>query len=112
MAPRGSHGASTVRRIRAGGRVTAAMHAFPSPESVALVLPAQPAIGVPDDVAILLDLDRGVCREARLVARTDAQQAPFILTAEYRYWKQIIKKELGPIAGIMQRKVALQGSLP
>jgi putative sterol carrier protein len=117
--------------------VTIAQHAFPSPEwvaaysaainaseeyrtasaewthgAVALVLPAQPAIGVPDDVAILLDLDRGVCRSASLVARPDAQQAPFILTAEYRYWKQIIKKELGPIAGIMQRKVALQGSLP
>ncbi len=99
--------------------MTAARHAFPSPEwvaaygvainasddyrtastdwthgSVALVLPAQPAIGVPD------------------VARLDALQAPFILTAEYRYWKQIIKKALGPIAGIMQRKVALQGSLP
>lgn len=117
--------------------MTAPLHAFPSPEwvaaygaaingseayrtastewthgSVALVLPAQPAIGVPDDIAILLDLDRGVCRNARLVPRADAQQAPFILTAEYRYWKQIIKKELGPIAGIMQRKVALQGSLP
>jgi putative sterol carrier protein len=80
--------------------------------SVALVLPAQPAIGVPEDVGIWLDLDRGVCRGARLVSRTEAQQAPFVLTAEYRYWKQIIKKELGPIAGIMQRKVALQGSLP
>jgi len=67
---------------------------------------------VPDDIAILLDLDRGVCRAARLVTRPDAQHAPFILTAEYRYWKQILKKELGPIAGIMQRKVALQGSLP
>ena len=117
--------------------MTAALHAFPSPEwvaaygaainasedyraastewthgAVALVMPAQPAIGVANDVAILLDLDRGVCRAAQLVTRTDAQQAPFILTAEYRYWKQIIKKELGPIAGIMQRKVALQGSLP
>jgi len=117
--------------------VSVARHAFPSPEwvaaygaainasedyrtastewthgAVALVMPALPAIGVPDDVAILLDLDRGVCRSARLVARPDAQQAPFILTAEYRYWKQIIRKELGPIAGIMQRKVALQGSLP
>lgn len=80
--------------------------------AVALVTPAAPAIGVPEDVAILLDLDRGVCRAARLLPRADALQAPFILTAEYRYWKQIIKKELGPIAGIMQRKVALQGSLP
>lgn len=80
--------------------------------AVALVLPAAPTIGVPDDVAIWLDLDRGVCRAARLVTRQDAQQAPFILTAEYRYWKQIIRKELGPIAGIMQRKVGLVGSLP
>jgi putative sterol carrier protein len=80
--------------------------------SVALVLPAHPAIGVSDDVGIWLDLDRGVCRGARLVSRAEAQQAPFVLTAEYRYWKQILKKELGPIAGIMQRKVALVGSLP
>ena len=115
----------------------AMLHAFPSPEwvaayeaainasqdyrnastewihgSVALVMPAQPAIGVPDDVGIWLDLDRGVCRAAKLVGKSEAQQAPFVLTAEYRFWKQIIKKELGPIAGIMQRKVALQGSLP
>jgi len=80
--------------------------------AVALVLPAQPSIGVPEDVGIWLDLDRGVCRGARLVSRAEAQQASFVLTAEYRYWKQIIKKELGPIAGIMQRKVALVGSLP
>ena len=117
--------------------MTAALHAFPSAEwvaayeaainssedyrnastgwthgSVALVMPAQPGIGVPEDVGIWLDLERGVCRAAKLVARQDAQQAAFVLTAEYRYWKQIIKKELGPIAGIMQRKVALQGSLP
>src|SRR6266540_1114492 len=133
MASGGSHGASAVRWIRAGRGVTLALHAFPSPEwvaayvtainasedyrtastewthgSVALVTPAQPAIGVPEDVAILLDLDRGVCRAARLLTRQDAQQAPFILTAEYRYWKQIIRKELGPIAGIMQRKLALR----
>jgi len=80
--------------------------------AVALILPAQPEIGVPEDVGILLDLDRGECRSARLVPRAEAQQAPFVLTAEYRFWKQIIRKELGPIAGIMQRKVALQGSLP
>lgn len=79
---------------------------------VALVVPAHPDIGVPEDVGIWLDLDRGACRDARVVTRDEAQRAAFVLTAEYRYWKQIIKKELGPIAGIMQRKVALQGSLP
>jgi putative sterol carrier protein len=80
--------------------------------SVALVLPAQPNIGVPQDVGIWLDLDRGVCRDAKLVSRDEAQRAPFVLTAEYQHWKAILKKQLGPIAGIMQRKVALQGSLP
>jgi putative sterol carrier protein len=80
--------------------------------AVALVVPALPGIGVTEDVGIWLDLDRGACRDAKVVTRDEAQRAPFVLTAEYRYWKQIIRKELGPIAGIMQRKVALQGSLP
>ena len=35
-----------------------------------------------------------------------------MLTADYARWKQVIRKELPPIAGIMQRKIALQGSLP
>jgi len=79
---------------------------------VALVVAAQAAIGVAEAVGIWLDLDRGACREAKVVTADEAQRAAFVLTAEYRYWKQIIRKELGPIAGIMQRKVALQGSLP
>src|SRR5438046_8725414 len=109
MASRRPHGAGAVRRIRAGGRVTAVLHAFPSAEwvaayeaainasddyrsastewthgSVALVMPAQPAIGVPDDVGIWLALDRGVCRAATLVARKDAQPAPFGLPGAAR----------------------------
>jgi putative sterol carrier protein len=80
--------------------------------SVALIVAAQAAIGVTEAVGIWLDLDRGACREAKVVTADEAQRAAFVLTAEYRYWKQIIRKELGPIAGIMQRKVALQGSLP
>jgi len=81
--------------------MTAALHAFPSPEwvaaygaainasedyrtastewthgSVALVLPAQPTIGVPDDVAILLDLDRGTCRAAARLGRPCAAPLP------------------------------------
>jgi len=79
---------------------------------VALVVSAHPEIGVETAVGIWLDLDRGVCREAKIVTADGAKTAAFVLTAEYRYWRQIIRKELGPIAGIMQRKVALQGSLP
>jgi len=79
---------------------------------VALVVSAQPEIGVATAVGIWLDLERGACRESKVVTADDAQAAKFVLTSEYRYWKQIIRKQLGPIAGIMQRKVALQGSLP
>lgn len=79
---------------------------------VALVLPAAPDLGLAEAVGVWLDLERGECRDAKLVPQAEAQRAAFVLTAEYRYWKQIIRKELGPVAGIMQRKVALQGSLP
>jgi putative sterol carrier protein len=80
--------------------------------AVALVVSAQAEIGVSAAVGIWLDLDRGACRAAKVVTADAAQAAKFVLTSEYRYWKQIIRKQLGPIAGIMQRKVALQGSLP
>lgn len=81
---------------------------------VALVVSGQPASGggVAADVGIWLDLEGGTCRGARVVSGDEAKGAAFVLTAEYRYWKQIIRRELGPIAGIMQRKVALAGSLP
>lgn len=80
--------------------------------SVALIVSPQPEIGVASAIGIWLDLERGACRESKVVTADDAQHAAFVLTSEYRYWKQIIRKELGPIAGIMQRKVALKGSLP
>ncbi len=78
---------------------------------VALVVNARPEIGLADAVGIWLDLERGECRAAKMVALEEAKQAPFVLSSDYARWKQILRKELGPIAGIMQRKVALQGSL-
>ena len=80
--------------------------------AVALVVNPQPAIGLAEAVGIWLDLDRGVCRAAKLVPAAEAQTAPFVLTSDYARWKQVLRKELAPIAGIMQRKIALQGSLP
>jgi putative sterol carrier protein len=59
-----------------------------------------------------LDLDRGVCRAAKIVPAAEAGTAPFVLTSDYGRWKEVLRKQLGPIAGIMQRKIALQGSLP
>jgi putative sterol carrier protein len=65
-----------------------------------------------DDVGIWLDLDRGVCRDAKLVSVEEALQAPFCITGEYARWKQVIRKELDPIKGMMQGKLKLKGDLP
>jgi putative sterol carrier protein len=78
---------------------------------VALICKALPP-QLPDDVGIWLDLDRGVCRDAKLVAVEEALQAPFCITGEYARWKQVIRKELDPIKGMMQGKLKLKGDLP
>lgn len=80
--------------------------------AVALVVNPSPAIGLPEPVGIWLDLDRGTCREAKVVSSAEADRAPFVISGDYAQWKRVIRKELGPIAGIMQRKLSLKGSLP
>lgn len=79
---------------------------------VALVVNRQPDLGIAEPVGIWLDLDRGVCRTAKVVSQGEADRAPFVISGDYAHWKRVIRKELGPIAGIMQRKLSLKGSLP
>ena len=38
--------------------------------------------------------------------------APFCITGEYARWKQVIRKELDPITGMLQGKLRLKGDLP
>jgi len=78
---------------------------------VALVVRADPAIGLPDDVGVWLDLDRGECKEARMVSSAEAAKAPFCITGEYARWKSVMKKELDPIKGMMQKKLELKGQM-
>jgi putative sterol carrier protein len=78
---------------------------------VALICKAQPP-AMPRDVGIWLDLDRGICREAKLVEPDEAAKAPFCITGEYARWKQVLRKELEPIKGMMQGKLKLKGDLP
>ena len=80
--------------------------------AVALVISAKPEIGLNEDVGIWLDLYQGVCREAKKVSLEEAQKAPFCITGDYARWKQVIKKELEPVKGMMQGKLKLKGDLP
>src|SRR5262249_4376665 len=78
---------------------------------IALVARADPGIGIPEDVGIWLDLHQGICRNARMVNRADAEKAPFCITGEYARWKQVIRKQLDPIQGMMQKKLELKGQM-
>jgi putative sterol carrier protein len=79
---------------------------------VALVISAKPEIDLSEDVGIWLDLHQGVCRDAKKVSLEEAQKAPFCITGDYARWKQVIKKELEPVKGMMQGKLKLKGDLP
>lgn len=78
--------------------------------AVALVASAQPALGLERALGVWIDLDRGICRAARLVSSEEAERAPFTLTSDYASWKQVLRKELSPVAGLLQRRIALKGS--
>lgn len=78
---------------------------------VALVVKADPALGIAEDVGMWLDLHQGVCRSARQVTRAEAEQAPFCIAGEYARWKSVLKKELEPIKGMMQKKLELKGQM-
>jgi putative sterol carrier protein len=78
---------------------------------VALVASAQPALGLECALGVWIDLDRGTCHAARLVSPQEAESAPFTLTSDYASWKQVLRRELSPVAGFLQRRIALKGSL-
>jgi putative sterol carrier protein len=79
---------------------------------VALVVSAKSDIGLDEDFGMWLDLHQGVCRDAKKVSLEEAQKAPFCITGDYTRWKQVIKKELEPVKGMMQGKLKLKGDLP
>ena len=73
----------------------------------------EPDKGVPDDIFAWLDLWHGECRGAKYgVSKEEGEAAKFVIRAPYSRWKEIIRKELDPIKGMMQGKIKLSGSLP
>lgn len=66
---------------------------------------------IKDDVYILLDIDSGVCKDARIVSKDEGEKAPFVIYGDYGRWKQVIKGELEPIRGLAQGKLQLKGNL-
>ncbi|HEY8089723.1 MAG TPA: SCP2 sterol-binding domain-containing protein [Polyangiaceae bacterium] len=81
--------------------------------AVAMVVTAEPAIGIPEDTAMWLDVHQGECRDCRLVSRDEAEKAAFVIVASYARWKEVIRKLLDPTKGMMQNKLKLtKGHMP
>ncbi len=80
---------------------------------VAMVVKSDPALGLPEDLALWLDVHGGKCRDIKLIPAPEAQAAAFVIEASYARWKQVIKKEIDPIKGMMQNKLKLtKGHMP
>ncbi len=78
---------------------------------ISLVITKDEKIGIKEDIYLWLDLDRGVCKEAKLVSREEGEKAPFVIYGTYERWKQVIKGELEPIKALAQGKLKLKGNL-
>ncbi len=80
---------------------------------VAMVVTAEPSIGIAQDMAMWLDLHGGHCNDCHLVSREEAEKAAFVLVGTYARWKEVIRKLLDPTKGMMQNKLKLtKGHMP
>jgi putative sterol carrier protein len=80
---------------------------------VAMVVTADPSIGILEDAAMWLDLHQGECRSCRLVPREEAEKAGFVIVASHARWKEVIRGQLDPTKGMMQNRLKLtKGHMP
>jgi len=79
---------------------------------VIFLFEAEPDRGVPDPIYAWLDLWHGKCRAARYdISCEEAERARFVIRAPYSRWKEVIRRELDPVRGMMQGKLKLRGDL-
>jgi putative sterol carrier protein len=80
---------------------------------VAMVVTAEPSVGIAQDMAMWLDVHQGTCRDCRLISREEAEKASFVIVASYARWKEVIRGRLDPTKGMMQNKLKLtKGHMP
>jgi putative sterol carrier protein len=103
--------AAEFKRELSGSRAYQAAASTWTHGAVALVVKADPRIGVAEDLGVVLDLHRGQCRDVRVAGRTEAGEASFCIVGEYARWRAIIRRELEPIKALMQKKLELKGQM-
>ncbi|MDH5510741.1 MAG: SCP2 sterol-binding domain-containing protein [Nitrospinota bacterium] len=79
--------------------------------AVSFIVTAAPEIGMTQDFGMFLDLHEGECRSARSCTLAEAEKAPFMIRAEYGWWKSVIRGSLEPVRGLITGKLKLKGDL-
>ncbi len=80
--------------------------------SVALIVNADPAKGVPEPIYLFMDYWHGDVGEFVVCDKAKAESAKFVMTGDYSRWKQVALKELDATKGLMQGKLKMKGDLP
>jgi putative sterol carrier protein len=82
--------------------------------AVALVCKPEPALGLNEPQAVVLDLAHGQCRGALFTNdEFEIDDAPFVIEASYAQWKAILRRELDPILAMLSSQLRLRkGHLP
>ncbi len=79
---------------------------------ISFVIEAEPDKRVPEDVWLWMDLWHGTCREGEVVTHDRGALARYVIRAPYTRWKEVLRRELEPVKGMMQGKLKLLGDLP
>ncbi|RMG77429.1 MAG: wax ester/triacylglycerol synthase family O-acyltransferase [Chloroflexi bacterium] len=77
--------------------------------SLAMIMEASPENGFPQATAVLLDLHKGKCRDARSLTVNQAhREAAFVLEGNHENWMKVLRGEAQPLAMIIRRKLKLK----
>lgn len=78
--------------------------------STALVCTADAVVGIHEDVAIELALDRGTCHAA-IARRASEVNAEFVFRAPMATWHEVMTGRLDPIMGVTKGAIQTNGPL-
>ncbi len=81
---------------------------------VAFIVKSDAARGLENDIAMILDVDSGTCRDTHWVTPDFATaEAPFVIVGVYERWQEVLSGKEDPIKSMMQGKLKLtKGHLP
>ena len=71
----------------------------------------EPGPGLPEPMALYIDLWHGEARSASVVADESEKSPEFIIRAPVSTWRRVIEKKLDPIQGMITGQLKLKGTL-